>query len=49
VPEITISAAALKDASLESLKELADAAGVGYAGLDEEELRDRLRFEGSVC
>jgi hypothetical protein len=28
--------------------DLADAVGVGYAGIREEELREKLRFEGSI-
>ena len=46
MPEVTISESALEASPLGALQEFADAVGVGYAGLEEEELRDRLRFEG---
>jgi hypothetical protein len=48
VPEVSISDDVLASSSFEELKEFADTIGVGYAGLDEEELKDRLRFEGSL-
>ena len=38
----------LTRATLAEMQELADQVGVGYVGLDEEGLRDRLRFEGAT-
>lgn len=38
----------VSNATLAALQGVADQVGVGYDGLSEEGLRDKLRFEGST-
>ena len=47
-PGIVLSDTDLRHLEFNQLKELADQVGVGYVGLDETDLRNRLRFEGSM-
>jgi hypothetical protein len=47
VPELVIPAAYLESMSLGELQEIADRVGVGYVGLEEDALRQKLRMEGT--
>lgn len=49
MPEVLeVSAKAIDRMSLEELQDLADHVGVGYRGLEEAQLRKRLRFEATT-
>ena len=45
---LSITEQELLDSSFDQLKKLADRVGIGYAELDEEGLRERLKFEGAT-
>jgi len=46
VTDVIVDTRFLQNAPFEQLQELADRVGVGYAGLNEEGLRQKLTLEG---